>query len=188
MNASNNIAQIVWNKGDYMARCIRKWGTHFLRTGELLVYRQGKHTKLESLQAPELRSPRNLKFYIEETVFSKLTGHIKKNTICEKTCQNYMHKWGFKYDEKKGVYYDGHERPDVVAYRNEWLKRMFEYRKSMKDFDGDMLDVVLEPQFKPGEKELVHVTHDECHFYVNDEQQKIWIREDEDILRSKHIG
>ncbi|PKK55812.1 hypothetical protein RhiirC2_801453 [Rhizophagus irregularis] len=91
MNASNNIAQIVWNKG--------------------------KHTKLESLvdnedfkeecliwlrqQAPELRSPRNLKFYIEETVFPKLTGHIKKDTICEKTCQNYMHKWGFKYDKKK---------------------------------------------------------------------------------------
>ncbi|CAB5357696.1 unnamed protein product [Rhizophagus irregularis] len=88
MNASNNIAQIVWNKG--------------------------KHTKLESLvdnedfkeecliwlrqQAPELRSPRNLKFYIEETVFPK---------------------------------------------------------KSMKDFDGDMLDVVLEPQLKLGEKELL---------------------------------
>ncbi|CAB4473944.1 unnamed protein product [Rhizophagus irregularis] len=117
MNASNNIAQIVWNIGDYMARCIQKWETHFLRTGELLVYHQGKHTKLESLvddedfkeecliwlrqQAPELRSPRNLKFYIEETVFPKLTGHIKKDTICEKTCQNYMHKWGFKYDKKK---------------------------------------------------------------------------------------
>ncbi|CAB4473945.1 unnamed protein product [Rhizophagus irregularis] len=65
---------------------------------------------------------------------------------------------------------------------------MFEYRKSMKDFDGDMLDVILEPQLKPGEKELVQVTHDECHFYANDGQQKIWIREDEDILRSKHIG
>uniref|UniRef100_U9UV46 Uncharacterized protein n=1 Tax=Rhizophagus irregularis (strain DAOM 181602 / DAOM 197198 / MUCL 43194) TaxID=747089 RepID=U9UV46_RHIID len=65
---------------------------------------------------------------------------------------------------------------------------MFEYRKSMKDFDGDMLDVVLEPQLKPGEKELVQVTHHECHFYANDGQQKIWIREDEDILRSKHIG
>lgn len=58
----------------------------------------------------------------------------------------------------------------------------------MKDFDGDMLDVVLEPQLKPGEKELVQVTHHECHFYANDGQQKIWIREDEDILRSKHIG
>jgi hypothetical protein len=92
MNASNNIAQIVWNKGDYIARCIRKWKTYFLRTGELLVYHQGRHTKLESLvddedfkeecliwlrqQAPESRFPRNLKIYIEETVFPKLTGHI----------------------------------------------------------------------------------------------------------------
>ncbi|GES98821.1 hypothetical protein PHYBLDRAFT_144584 [Rhizophagus clarus] len=164
MDASNNIAQAVWNKG------------------ELLVYRQGKHTKLWSLindedfknecqvwlrqQTPESRSPTNLKKYIEETVFPKLTGHIKKETISEKTCRNYMHFWGYKYDEKKkGVYYDGHERPDVVEYRKEWLKRMFEYKKSMKDFDGDMLDVVLEPQLKPEEKEI-----------------------DEDILRSKHIG
>ena len=49
MDASNNIAQIIWNKGDYIARCIRKWETYFIRTGKLLIYRQGKHTKLESL-------------------------------------------------------------------------------------------------------------------------------------------
>ncbi|PKY46319.1 hypothetical protein RhiirA4_320161 [Rhizophagus irregularis] len=205
MDASNNIAQAVWNKGTYMATCIRKWGSHFIQTGELLVYRQGKHTKLRSLindedfknecqvwlrqQTPESRSPTNLKKYIEETVFPKLTGHIKKETISEKTCRNYMHFWGYKYDEKKkGVYYDGHERPDVVEYRKEWLKRMFEYKKSMKDFDGDMLDVVLEPQLKPEEKEIVQVTHDECHFYANDGQRKIWMKKDEDILRSKHIG
>ena len=118
MNASNNIAQIIWNKGNYMARCIRKWGTHYIRTGKLIIYRQGKHTKLENLvddedfkkecliwlrqQAPESHSPKYLKTYIEETVFPKLTGHIKKDTISEKTCQNYMHKWGYKYDEKKG--------------------------------------------------------------------------------------
>ena len=81
MNASNSIAQIIWNKGNYMASCIRKWGTHFIRMGELLVYRQGKHTKLESLvndedfkeeclmwlrqQVPESRSPKNLKIYID---------------------------------------------------------------------------------------------------------------------------
>src|SRR5688572_11597395 len=40
MDASNNIAQIMWNKGDYMARCIRKWGVYFIKTGELLAYRQ----------------------------------------------------------------------------------------------------------------------------------------------------
>jgi len=58
--------------------------------------------------------------YIEGTVFPKLTAHIKKDTISEKTCQNYMYLWRYKNDErKKRVYYDGHERPDVVKYRKE---------------------------------------------------------------------
>ena len=136
-----------------------------------------------------MRSPGNLKRYIEETLFPKLVSHIKKDTISEKTCRNYMHLWGYKYDErKKGVYYDGHERPDVVKYKKEWLERMFEYQKYMKVFNSNMLDVVLEPQLKPEEKELVQVTHDECHFYANDGQQKIWMKDDEDILQSKHIG
>ncbi|PKK56498.1 hypothetical protein RhiirC2_634119, partial [Rhizophagus irregularis] len=77
---------------------------------------------------------------------------------------------------------------DVVKYRKEWLKRMFEYQRLMKDFDGDMMDIVSEPQLKPGDKELVQITHDECHFYANDGQRRIWMREDEDILRSKHQG
>ncbi|CAB4388509.1 unnamed protein product [Rhizophagus irregularis] len=37
MDASNNIAQAVWNKGTYIATCIRKWGSHFIQTGELIV-------------------------------------------------------------------------------------------------------------------------------------------------------
>ncbi|CAG8625873.1 17591_t:CDS:2 [Acaulospora morrowiae] len=52
----------------------------------------------------------------------------------------------------------------------------------MKDFDGN---IVIEPEFR---LEFVQVTHDECHFYVNDGQRRIWTLEDEDILRSKHIG
>ena len=61
----------------------------------------------------------------------------------------------------------------MVAYRKEWLIRMFEYKKCMKDFDGDMLNVILKPQLESGKKELVQVTHDECHFYANDGQRKI---------------
>ncbi|PKB92393.1 hypothetical protein RhiirA5_444871, partial [Rhizophagus irregularis] len=47
MDASNQIAQTMWVKGDYIARCIRKWGAHFIQIEELLIYHQGKHTKLE---------------------------------------------------------------------------------------------------------------------------------------------
>src|SRR6266498_4034874 len=205
MVASTQIAQSMWNKGDYMARCIRKWGGNFIQTGELPVHSQGKHMKIKSLlddedfsedckawlrqQTPETRSPYNLKMYIEEELFPKSTGNIKKDTISEKTCRNYMHLWGYRYDErKKGIYYDGHERLDVVEYRKEWLERMFMYKKRMKEFDGDMLDIVLEPKLELEEKELIQVTHDECHFYANDRRRRIWIGEEEDILRPKHLG
>ncbi|CAG8625854.1 17590_t:CDS:1 [Acaulospora morrowiae] len=135
MDASKQIAQAVWNKGEYMARCIRKWGDHYLQTGELLTDQQGKHKKLTALsddndfsiscqlwlqqQKPESHSPGALKIYIEKTLFPMLE-HFKKDTISESTCQNYMQMWGYKYDERrKGIYYDGHERSDVVMYRKE---------------------------------------------------------------------
>ena len=86
MNASNQIAQTVWNKGDYIARCIRKWGNHFIKMGEILVHRQGKHMKLESLlndedfkeecqawlrqQKPESRTPKDGHPVLELLVFS----------------------------------------------------------------------------------------------------------------------
>ena len=85
-----------------MARCIRKWKSHYIRTGELLIHSQGKHMKIESLlddedfiegcqvwlrqQTSETHSSYNLKIYIEETLFPKLTGSIKKDTISEKIC------------------------------------------------------------------------------------------------------
>jgi hypothetical protein len=32
------------------------------------------------------------------------------------------------------------------------------------------------------------VTHDECHFYANNGWWKVWIGEEESILRPKHLG
>ena len=63
----------------------------------------------------------------------------------------------------------------MVAYRKEWLKRMFEYKRCMKYFDGNILDITLEPYLGPEEKEFVQVTHDECHFYANDGRRRIWV-------------
>jgi len=53
MDASSQIAKTIWDKEDYMAKCIQRWGDHFIMKGELLVYRQGKHMKLESLVSDE---------------------------------------------------------------------------------------------------------------------------------------
>lgn len=42
--------------------------------------------------------------------------------ITEWTAQSWLAKLGYELkDIKKGIYVDGHEREDVVAYRNEFL-------------------------------------------------------------------
>ncbi|CAG8825335.1 6606_t:CDS:1, partial [Cetraspora pellucida] len=67
-----------------------------------------------------------------------------------------MHLWGFRYDEKrKDVYYDGHERSDIVIYRREWLNRMLTYKKYMKSFESDRLEIMLEPKLELNKKKLV---------------------------------
>jgi hypothetical protein len=77
---------------------------------------------------------------------------------------------------KKGVYMDGHERPDVVKYRNEvFLPLMKEYRVFMSrwDVEGHILKRV-DPVLKPGEKRIIALFQDESSFHVNDNKNTVW--------------
>ena len=67
-----------------------------------------------------------------------------------------MHLQGYKYNKrKKDVYYDKHERSDIVKYRKGQLERIFTYKKYMKEFDDNILEVILKPELKSEEKELI---------------------------------
>ncbi|EJD54935.1 hypothetical protein AURDEDRAFT_155172 [Auricularia subglabra TFB-10046 SS5] len=46
----------------------------------------------------------------------------------------------------------------------------------------------LELTLKPGEKELVVIFHDESSFHANDQQQSLWLKKDQQVLRSKSRG
>ncbi|KAG2211566.1 hypothetical protein INT45_003504 [Circinella minor] len=93
---------------------------------------------------------------------------------------------GYKYRaNKKDVYFDGHERTDVVEYRNEWSKRMMEYKKLMKDFTEGS---IIEPNLEPNQQEHVLVTQDECTFYSNDSKRDMWLMEGENLLLKKNPG
>ena len=51
--------------------------------------------------------------------------------ICKDTARVWMHRLGFGYDTyKKDIYFDGHDRPDVVAYKVEHLSHMEEYQNN----------------------------------------------------------
>jgi hypothetical protein len=67
--------------------------------------------------------PAKLRRYLNDFLFPRL-GLSK--TICETTAMQWMKKAGFKMVRiKKGVYVDGHERDDVVAYRKDFIQKIF---------------------------------------------------------------
>jgi hypothetical protein len=101
---------------------------------------------------------------------------------------------GFEYKEyRRGVYFDGHERDDVVDYRKEFLEKMkelvflyinlfgivhlfsglisiilFRYERLMPLFEGEDLNIRTDPDISSGESLHILVTHDESLFHAND--------------------
>jgi hypothetical protein len=119
----------------YKAQCIRIWANEFVRTGSMMPYRQGVHQKKDSLiddpdvrqallsilrsHRPETIEARSFSKWISETLHSNEDLCILQPVnISERTARRWLHLLGYRQQErKKGTYTDGHERPDVVAYR-----------------------------------------------------------------------
>jgi len=74
-------------------------------------------------------TPRLLQQHINGVIFPSLG--IKKE-ISEKTADRWLRKLGYQPRVyKKGIYYDGHEREDVIAYRAKYLKVLEELEPSV---------------------------------------------------------
>jgi hypothetical protein len=109
--------------------------------------------------------------------------------IRARTARRWLKKMGFTYkDAKKDVYFDGHEREDVVKYRNEVFLKI--WQESSRRFVIFKEDGSWEkpPGRQPGEKPLVLVTHDESTFNANDGKRRLWLKNGEQPLRPKGKG
>ncbi|CDO78034.1 hypothetical protein BN946_scf184648.g6 [Trametes cinnabarina] len=83
---------------------------------------------------------------------------------------------------------DGHEREDVVKYRNEeFLPRMAALEARMDRYEGPDLKLIR-PTLGPGEKKIIALFHDECCFHVNDYKRSAWLPPDTTILQKKGRG
>ncbi len=72
------------------------------------------------------------------------------------TARRWLVVLGFsQVHHQKGVYFDGHDRPDVVSYRNKFLTRLDELDGQSIICDGTV------PQLSAGVKPLIRVVHDE---------------------------
>ena len=119
------------------------------------------------------------------------TEAIKERStrIRARTARRWLHRLGLEYKTvAKGVFIDGHEREDVVRYRQEEfipaIDRLRDYFVTW-NLDGEM---VLPPNLPPGEKPHILVTHDESTFNANDGKRKLWMEKGKQPIRPKGKG
>ncbi|KAK9327014.1 hypothetical protein V1520DRAFT_387799 [Lipomyces starkeyi] len=162
LESSLKISRYSYRKGKYMARRIREWAEQFQSTGLLPVASQrGKHSKRQSPLRdedikrkcfeffrglrPNNRTAKALKKFYEDELCPKIDGVSIGATISNTTVTEHLGKWGFSLGRhSQDVYFDGHERDDVVKYRQEWARRMIEHRSQMKEFDGEDYHMVAQ--------------------------------------------
>ncbi|KAG2073340.1 hypothetical protein BDR04DRAFT_938267, partial [Suillus decipiens] len=144
-------------------------------------------TWLSNIQTGQV-TPHALQNALHTTILPEL-GIIPKQPISERTARRWLIKLGWRCTViRKGVYMDGHEREDVVKYRNEiYLPAMSKFEKRMVRFEGPELTRV-EPTLQPGEKQIKPYYHDECCFHANDDVKSAWLRPGERVLRKKGRG
>ena len=84
---------------------------------------------------------------------------------------------------------DGHERQDVVRYREIFLEQMANLELRMNKYDGDSMTQMVSPELSENEKRVVWICHDETTIYSNDATKVVWVRKDDcETLRPKSNG
>ena len=115
--------------------------------------------------------------------------------IRSRTARRWLCKLGYEYkDVRKDVFVDGHERPDVVGDRKNFLKKMEELKPYMVEFyeNGAIRLKTYPPDCVVGDggnrRHVIVITHDECTFSANDGVRRAWTRKGDTFLRPKGQG
>ena len=83
---------------------------------------------------------------------------------------------------------DGHERNDVVEYRNKFfLPAITRFEAQMAKHKGPVLKKIM-PEIQEGQRQIIIQYHDKCCFHANNEARSLWLREGEQPLRKKGRG
>ena len=123
------------------------------------------------------------------------SGSVQKSPgIRARTARKWLRRLGFRWqDVTKNVFIDGHERPDVIEYRQKFLQEMEELSPYIVDFtpEGGIKEKIYPPGCEVGgsnARPIIIITHDESIFSANDGRRQAWHAENETFLRPKGKG
>ena len=134
--------------------------------------------------------PKGLKRYMELELFPHIQLKLSKGISLATACC-LLRQEGFQFQNyKKSLYYDGHERLDVVADRQQcFLPEMVKYEEHLVEYITG--DVEHELQKVPNnfiERQLVLCAHDEMTAQANNNVGKGWIFDGAQPLWKKGAG
>lgn len=101
---------------------------------------------------------------------------------------------GYKWREvQKGIFFDGHERADVVESRKSFLDKMKSLLPYFVEFSENGLMVSKEYPNDcvvsgPDQRPIIIITNDESTFSANDGRQKVGTLNSQGILQPKGKG
>jgi hypothetical protein len=130
---------------------------------------------------------------VQEIEQAIVSGTGRKTRICSRTARRWLRRLGFSWKEiRKGIFIDGHERPDVVEYRKEFLKEMWRLSAYFVEFtqDGQMMEKIYPADCQVGEPgaPIIVITHDESIFSASDGRHEAWIGENNTFILPKGKG
>jgi hypothetical protein len=138
----------------------------------------------------DVEMPASLKKYMEVELFPRIHLKVGKG-VSLATARRILQNEGFEYTEhKKGLYFDGHKRPNVVDYRQkDFLPKMAEHHRRLIEYMVGNVEVEVDKSaHNCVEPRLVLCAHDEMTAQVNDGRKKSWIMKGEQPLKKKGVG
>ncbi|KAH9014698.1 hypothetical protein EDB84DRAFT_1568033 [Lactarius hengduanensis] len=195
-NASAMVTKIQGH-GVKRARRLREWILAFVRSGELPEHHYGQsrwnvlddEDVSQTLQSLLLSHTKG-RYITASDVVEIVSGAamqekfsrsgISRSSISDRTARRWLQRLSWHYGPmRNGMYLDGHEREDVVAYRNGFVARWKEYEKRFHTWDNDGNEHRPQDTFwvesTHGRFWLILVTHNESIFYQNDSRKTHWI-------------
>jgi hypothetical protein len=123
-------------------------------------------------------TPNNFRIAINTEILPRLIILTTKG-IAQSTTYLWLRRLGFyKSKSKKGIYVDGHEREDVVKYRQEvFLPLIAEldlYTRQYQEQDNRTWEII-KPTLPPGVKRHVLYYHDKSCFHGYDYKKTLWL-------------
>ena len=197
-------------------RTIRQWKANFIENGyEVPESKQGRYQRSGILWSSEELNRKATK-HVHENANVRGQPNLTASIFCQwvnesllpnsnlepgfprrisvETARQWLHHLGFEtLSPSKGMYFDGHERDDVIAYRKTFLREMVELGFLHPDqaptpeaAAAFPTDIPL-PSTETRNKTVVFF-HDESTFLANDDQRWQWGKKGEFMIRPKSKG